>query len=142
MASQTHYYPCNETKSSLCTTCNSGLNPPDGIKGTNGTNGSKNNSPSRGGSGSPNRIACSAFCNVSCNSKYCQSSQAYCNISHELIINHGDIGAYPIPEVCGSTSGEIDPKKYTIIREAWSATNWNKLIDKLEMAEIVGKKNN
>lgn len=139
MASQTHYYPCNETKSSLCTTCNAGLTSKQGTDGTSGTDGNSYSSPRSGTKGKSNKLLCSAFCNASCNSRYCQSSQAYCNISHQYIKNHGDVGSFPIPKVCGGTSGETNPANYTIIREAWTSSNWNSLIDKLETAEIVGK---
>jgi hypothetical protein len=67
MATQQHYYPCNQTAGSLCIKCNNGLNSP---RGTNGTNCSRRNS---GSPGTDNSIGCSSYCNSSCNSK-CESS--------------------------------------------------------------------
>ena len=107
----------------MCITCNNGLNSPNG---TNGTNCSNRNS---GSSGTDNSIGCSSYCNSSCNSK-CESNQSYCSIGYQLITKHGDVGAYP---------GEIINTN-DIIAYKWSFDFWNNLVDKIETAEIVGKK--
>lgn len=67
MATQTHFYPCDETSSSMCITCNNGLTSPNG---TNGTNCSRRNSGSKGTDGF---ILCTDYCNTSCNSR-CESN--------------------------------------------------------------------
>ena len=54
MATQSHFYPCNETSDSMCTKCNSGLTSPDGTNGTNCAN--KNT----GSKGTDKSIECSA----------------------------------------------------------------------------------
>lgn len=121
MASQSNYYPCNETKDSLCIKCNAGLTSPDGTSGTNGPGATE---------GEDKSFKCEAYCNSACNINYCETSQAYCSISHELITSHGDVGSYP-----GSTTIKADD----LINDHWTKDYWNSLIDKLKMAEIVGK---
>lgn len=117
---QSHFYPCNETKDSLCQKCNAGLTSKQGTNGTNGPGAT---------SGKDNSYKCEAYCNASCNIKHCETSQAYCSISHEYIKDHGDVGAYP-----GTT---IKPNDF--IHERWTVKYWNSLIGKLEVAEGVGK---
>ena len=120
MANQSNFYPCNETKESLCNKCNAGLTSPQGLNG-------KNNSSVKG---QDNSYSCEAYCNSSCNLKYCETTQACCSIEHELITSHGDVSNYP-----GSTTIKVDD----LIKDHWTTTYWNSLINKLNMAEIVGK---
>lgn len=122
MATQSHFYPCNETSESMCTKCNSGLTS---SVGTDGSNCSRKNTGSKG---ADNSIECSAYCNSNCNSK-CESNQAYCYVNHEFIKDHEDVGAYP---------GELVAKN-DFIHIKWSLSFWNNLIEKLNTAEIVGK---
>lgn len=128
---QTHFYPCNETPESLCITCNAGLTAKDGSYGTNGTNGGKYTDPTTGKvANNPDPpLQCSTYCNINCNNE-CESSQRYCDIGYQSIVKHGDVGSYP-----GTTIQKDD-----FIHEKWSASYWNSLIDKIEMAESVGKK--
>ena len=130
MAQQSHFYPCDETKDTLCTTCNAGLTSEQGPNGTNGTNGGKYTSPSSGESptGQIPPLVCSDWCDAECNNE-CEENQAYCYVEHQSIKDHGDVGAYN-----GSTILAGD-----FIHEKWSATYWNTLIDKINMAETVGK---
>ena len=121
---QTNFYPCDETATSLCQKCNAGLTSP---QGTNGTNGSKSSTAATGKNNSYN---CEAYCNTSCNTKHCQTSQAYCDIGHELIKNHGDVGSYDWDTINSND----------IILNKWTSNYWNSLIGKIESAETVGKK--
>ena len=120
MAQQSHFYPCDETKDTLCTTCNAGLTSEQGPNGTNGTNGGKYTSPSSGESptGQIPPLVCSDWCDAECNNE-CEENQAYCYVEHQSIKDHGDVGAYN-----GSTILAGD-----FIHEKWSATYWNTLID-------------
>lgn len=117
---QSNYYPCNETKDSLCQKCNAGLTSSQGTNGTNGPSATR---------GKDNSYKCEAYCNASCNIKYCESSQAYCSISHQYIKDHGDVGTYP-----GKTVKAED-----FIHSHWTVDYWNSLINKLKTAETVGK---
>lgn len=71
---------------------------------------------------------CSAYCITDPNT-VCKVSQAYCNIGHEKITSHSDVGAHP---------GIGCVAKDEFIFRNWTATYWNSLIDKLDTAEHMG----
>ena len=127
---QTHFYPCNETPESLCITCNEGLTAKDGTPGTDGTDGSKSTAATVGEvANNPDPpFICSVYCDDVCNNE-CEDSQVYCNINHQMIKDHGDVGSYP-----GKTVTTED-----VIAHVWTKNYWNSLINKINNAETVGK---
>lgn len=81
-----------------------------------------------GHNGATNYAPCSAYCDSNPNT-VCNKSQAYCEIGHQLIKNHKDVGAHP--EIKCTAKDEF-------IFRNWTAEYWNSLIDKMDTAEIVG----
>ena len=130
MATQSHFYPCDETKESLCITCNEGLISEYGPSGTAGTNGGKYTNPTSGKepTGQIPPLVCSDWCDAECNNE-CEENQAYCYVEHQMIKDHGDVGAYN-----GSTIQAED-----FIHEKWTVGYWNTLIEKINTAETVGR---
>ena len=102
----------NGARSPVCTVCNadSGHVQPDCNDSNNST-------------------ACGSC--VACNT-ICVQIQAYCNINHENINNHADVGKY---------NATCEVKDEFIFRN-WRSAWWNDLQDDLLTADIVGKTKN
>ena len=110
------YYPCDETKSSLCTSCNTTQTVSSCCTSTSSSN------------SSTQAEGCSSHCNTGCNSK-CNVCQTLCENNVEYIKQHADVGGYPGVQV----------SQGWFIHENWTANFWKQLIDALDTAESVGK---
>lgn len=78
--------------------------------------------------GVDNASPCAAYCDGNACNTSCLTSQSYCGTNRQYIKNHKDVGAYPGSTVAANT----------LIRDAWTTTYWNSLIDKLTTAAEVG----
>lgn len=127
------YFPCAETKSSLCQLCNTVQSFPSCCTSSS----SKNTTGSL-------EQKCDVYCNASCNS-LCNSSQTICGLHSQYIKNHPDVGPWPGLDrdvrACTATTENPDyqGERGDLISEVWSREFWNSLIKQLNSAETVGR---
>lgn len=112
---------CGQTLTSICNKCNTAQNPANAC-----TSSSTKNS-------SNNKKECSYYCNTGCNTT-CVSIQNLCAVNSQYIKSY--VGNFPISSIKGYADSGYGNED--IIKEKWTANDWNSAISQLKEAENIG----
>ena len=112
---------CKQTLKSICNKCNTAQNPNNACTSTSSTNNVSNEK------------ACSYYCNTGCNTT-CVSIQNLCKVNQYI---KKYVGNFPISSIKGHANSK-KPGEEDIIKNKWTAYNWNLAISQLEEAEKIG----
>ena len=112
---------CRQSLTSICNKCNTIQNSADACTSSSSTNNRSN------------KKGCSYYCNTGCNTT-CVSIQNLCSVNSQYIKSY--VGNFPISSIKGYADSGYG--KEDIIKNKWTADNWNLAISQLEKAENIG----